>query len=79
MAITSFAAGRDLYKNVNPGKSLDLTLSYPGTPTDCKEHNGDSAGAERSRSDDWGRAHTGADCKSALLEIDGVSDSVVLG
>jgi hypothetical protein len=79
VAITSFAAGRDLYKNMNPGKSLDLTLSYPGTPTDCKEHNGGSVGTERPASDDWGRAHTGADCKSALLEIDGVSDSVVLG
>jgi hypothetical protein len=78
VAITSFAAGRDLYKNVNPGKSLDLTLSYPGMPIDCNRE-GVSPRPESPALDYWMVAHTGADCKAAILEIDGVSDSAVLG
>ncbi|MGO9438575.1 MAG: hypothetical protein ACLP00_30225, partial [Terracidiphilus sp.] len=66
VAINSFADGRNLYDDVNPGKKLDLALSYPNTPSDCEKHR-------------HSEAHTGADCKAAVLEIDGASNSVTLG
>jgi hypothetical protein len=83
-AIHSFAAECDLYKGVNPGASLDLGLNYGDPMPNCATLREAIAGWQRSGNGmipaiaHNSLGHTGTDCKAAILEINGVADSVTL-